>query len=134
PVAIAAAEAGKHVMCEKPLALSARDAAEMYYTAQKRNVRHMTAFTYRFVPAMRYLKHLVARGDLGELYHFRAQRFQDWGNRPLGWRQIKKLAGTGELADMLSHRIDYGHHLVGEIDRLVAELRTFIPAREGKPS
>ena len=134
PVAIAAAHAGKHVMCEKPIALNARDAAEMYYTAEKRNVRHMTAFTYRFVPAMRYMKHLVARGDLGEPYHFRAQRFQDWANRPLGWRQQRIRCGSGELADMLSHRIDYAHHLIGPIARLVADLRNFIPERGGQAS
>src|SRR5207249_9095356 len=102
--------------------------------AEEARVRHMTAFTYRFVPAMRYMKHLVARGDVGTPYHFRAQRFQDWDDRPLGWRQQKKLAGSGELADMLSHRIDYAHHLIGPIARLVADLKNFIPARGGQPS
>jgi predicted dehydrogenase len=134
PIAIAAAKAGKHVMCEKPIALNARGALEMYHTAEKSNVRHMTAFTYRFVPAMRYMKHLVTRGDIGQLYHFRAQRFQDWGTRPLGWRQQKIRCGSGELADMLSHRIDYAHYLIGPIARLVANLRNFIPQRGGHPS
>ena len=54
-----------------------------------------------------------ARATSAQPYHFRAQRFQDWGDRNLGWRQVKKLAGTGELGDMLAHRIDYGHFLVG---------------------
>src|SRR5437764_15402415 len=102
--------------------------------SERAGVRNMTAFTYRFVPAMRYLKHLVDRGELGELYHFRAQRFQDWCDRELGWRQIRALCGTGELGDMLSHRIDYAHHLVGPIARLAADLRMFIPTRGRPPS
>jgi predicted dehydrogenase len=137
PIALAAVAAGRHVMCEKPLALNFADALTMYRAAEAARVVHMTAFTYRFVPAMRYMKHLIDRGDLGEPYHFRAQRFQDWGDRALGWRQRKDLAGTGELADMLSHRIDYAHHLIGRIDRLVADMKNFLPARpaqDGKPS
>ena len=124
----------KHVLCEKPLALNYSDAHKMHLAAERADVRHMTAFTYRFVPAMRYLKHLVDRGDFGEIYHFRAQRFQDWADRELGWRQIKALAGTGELGDMLSHRIDYAHHLVGPIESLAANMRTFIPMRGRAPS
>jgi predicted dehydrogenase len=134
PIAIAAAKAGKHVMSEKPLALNLADTLTMVRAAEDANVRHMTAFTYRFVPAMRYMKHLVDSGAIGTPYHFRAQRFQDWGDRNLGWRQVKKLAGTGEMGDMLSHRIDYGHLLLGPIQRLVADLKTFIPTRGGKPS
>jgi predicted dehydrogenase len=94
----------------------------------------MTAFTYRFVPAMRHMKHLVDSGAIGTPYHFRAQRFQDWGERPLGWRQVRGLAGSGEMGDMLSHRIDYAHHLIGPIKSLVADLRNFIPQRGGQPS
>jgi predicted dehydrogenase len=134
PIAIAACEAGKHVLCEKPIAMNLAEARQMLAAAQKADVRHMTAFTYRFVPAMRYMKHLVERGDVGRLYHFRARRFQDWGDRPLGWRQTKATAGTGELADMLSHRIDYAHHLAGPFKRLTADLRTFVPVRGGQPT
>src|SRR5687768_4136558 len=129
-----ACAAGKHVLCEKPLALNLDDATRMLRAAQDAGVRHMTAFTYRFVPAMRYMKHLIDTGAIGVPLHFRAQRFQDWGDRPLGWRQIKRLAGSGEMGDMLSHRIDYGHHLLGPITRLVADLRTFVPTRGGSPS
>ncbi len=124
----------RHVLCEKPLALDYLTARELLQQAESAGVRHMTAFTYRFVPAMRYMKQLIARGDIGQPLHFRAQRFQDWGDRPLGWRQIKQLAGTGELGDMLSHRIDYGHLLIGPIRRLVADLRTYVPTRGGQPS
>ena len=134
PIALAAIAAGKHVMCEKPIAMNLGEALAMYHAAEKANVRHMTAFTYRFVPAMRYMEHLVRGGAIGRPYHFRAQRFQDWGTRNLGWRQVKKLAGTGELGDMLSHRIDYGHLLVGPFKRLVADLRRFVDDRGGSPS
>src|SRR5438477_9955717 len=92
-IVLAAVAAKKHVLCEKPLALNYPDAKKIYQAAERAGVRHMTAFTYRFVPAMRYLKHLVDRGDLGEIRPFRAQRSQDWGTRQLGWRQHKNRAG-----------------------------------------
>ena len=133
-IVLAAVAAGRHVLCEKPLALDLAGARQMLAAAEAAGVRHMTAFTYRFVPAMRYLKHLVDRGDLGRPVHFRAQRFQDWGDRPLGWRQSAALAGSGELGDMLSHRIDYAHHLVGPTKRLVADLGRFHDERGGRAS
>ena len=96
PVAIAAARSGKHVLSEKPLALNYADAKQMADEAEKAKVRHMTAFTYRFVPAMRYLHHLIGKGEAGRIYHYRSCRLQDWGTRGLGWRQQTKMAGTGE--------------------------------------
>jgi predicted dehydrogenase len=134
PIALAAIAAGKHVLCEKPIAMNYAEAVGMYEAAEKAGVRHMTAFTYRFVPAMRYLAHLVKTGALGQPYHFRSCRLQDWGTRNLGWRQVAKLAGTGELGDMLSHRIDFSHLLVGRMTRLVANTRRFFDDRGGKPS
>ena len=134
PVALAALRAGKHVLCEKPLALNVADARRLAEAAEAAGVRHMTAFTYRFVPAMRYLSHLIAQGDLGQPYHYRSCRLQDWGTRNLGWRQVKQFAGTGELGDMLSHRIDFAHHLVGPMRRLVANVKTLTPLRDGKPN
>jgi predicted dehydrogenase len=132
PIALAAIEHGKHVLCEKPLALNHADARAMATAADRANVRHMTAFTYRFVPAMRYLSHLVKRGDFGQPYHFRSCRLQDWGTRSVGWRQVKALAGTGELGDMLSHRIDFAQLLVGPMARLVANLKQWHPQRGGQ--
>jgi predicted dehydrogenase len=133
-IAITAARHGKHVLCEKPLALNAVDAQRMADEADRAGVRHMTAFTYRFVPAMRYLRHLIDQGDLGTPYHYRCLRLQDWGTRNLGWRQVRKLAGTGEIGDMLSHRINFAHHLVGPMKRLVANLRNLTPLRDGAPN
>src|SRR6266571_6309261 len=134
PSALAAIAAGKHVLCEKPLAMSYAEAKQMADAADQAGVRHMTAFTYRFVPAMRYVSHLVKRGDLGQPYHYRSCRLQDWGTRNLGWRQVKKLAGTGELGDMLSHRIDFAHLLFGPMKRLVANLKQWYPVRGGAPN
>jgi len=134
PIALAAIAHGKHVLCEKPLALNYADAKAMAVAADRAGVRHLTAFTYRFVPAMRYLAHLVKRGDLGTPYHFRSCRLQDWGTRNLGWRQVKQLAGTGELGDMLSHRIDFAHLLCGPMKRLVANLKQWHPVRGGQPN
>jgi predicted dehydrogenase len=134
PIALASIAAGKHVLCEKPIAMSHAEAKRMLEAAERANVRHMTAFTYRFVPAMRYLDHLVKRGDLGQPYHYRSCRLQDWGTRNVGWRQIKKLAATGEIGDMLSHRIDFAHLLVGPMRRLVANIKNLTPMRDGAPN
>jgi predicted dehydrogenase len=123
PITMAAIAAGMHVLCEKPIAMTLAEALEMARAADSTGVRHMTAFTYRFVPAMRYTERLVRQGYVGEPWHFRAQRFQDWGRRYLGWRQRAADAGTGEIGDMLSHRIDYGHLLVGPIARVTASTR-----------
>jgi len=134
PIVHAAIAKKKHVLCEKPLALDFPAALAMYRAAEAAGVRHMTAFTYRFVPAMRYMKHLIDAGDIGTPLHFRAQRFQDWADRPMGWRQVKKLAGSGEMGDMLSHRIDYAHHLIGPMSSLVAQMKNLLDSRGGKPS
>ena len=134
PIALAAIAAGKHVLCEKPIAMNYAEAKAMADAAEQAGVRHMTAFTYRFVPAMRYMAYLVTAGLVGEPYHFRSCRLQDWGTRAVGWRQVAKLAGTGELGDMLSHRIDYAHLLLGPIRRLVADDRRFHDVRDGQVS
>jgi predicted dehydrogenase len=134
PIALAAIAAGKHVLCEKPIAMNYGEARSMAEAAEKAGVRHMAAFTYRFVPAMRYLSYLVKRGDAGQPYHYRSCRLQDWGTRNLGWRQVKQLAGTGELGDMLSHRVDFAHLLLGPMRRLVANTKQFHPARQGAAS
>lgn len=134
PIALDAMAQGKHVLCEKPLALNPVEAGAMTEAAERAGVRHMCAFTYRFVPALRYLAHLVQRGDLGQPYHYRSCRLQDWGTRDLGWRQVKQLAGTGELGDMLSHRIDFAHLLIGRLQRLVANWKHWHPERGGRPN
>jgi len=126
-IAIAAAEAGKHIMCEKPLGLNAGEVGEMLSAAEAAGVVHMTAFTYRFAPAMRYLKHLVERGALGEPRHFRSQRFLDLPETSWGWRQYQDKAGAGDLFDMTIHRIDFAQDMLGPIARVVGAVARFAP-------
>ncbi len=126
-IAIAAAKAGKHVMCEKPLGLNAGEVRQMYDAAEANGVVHMTAFTYRFAPSMRYLKHLVDSGALGTPRHFRSQRFLDWPETSWGWRQYRALAGGGDLFDMTIHRLDFAIDLLGPIERVCGALATFAP-------
>jgi predicted dehydrogenase len=136
PIALACIEGGKHVMCEKPLGLNFGEAARMYCAARDKGVRHMTAFTYRFAPSMRYLKHLIENGSLGEPRHFRSQRFLDLPETSWGWRQSKKLAGAGDLFDMTIHRIDFAQDLMGPIKSLcgaVAQYAKRSQTADGKP-
>lgn len=136
PMAVLAARHGKHIMCEKPLGLNAAEVREMYHAARDHRVVHMTAFTYRFAPAMRYLRHLVTSGGLGEPRHFRSQRFLDWPETSWGWRQYKDKAGAGDLFDMTIHRIDFAIDLLGPIRRLCGAVARFAPrdrTKEGQP-
>jgi predicted dehydrogenase len=127
PIAVAAAQGGKHVMCEKPLGLSAGEVRVMYEAARDAGVVHMTAFTYRFAPSMRYLRHLIKCGALGTPRHFRSQRFLDWPETSWGWRQYKDKAGAGDLYDMTIHRIDFAIDLLGPIARVCGAVARFAP-------
>ncbi|MEZ4635650.1 MAG: Gfo/Idh/MocA family oxidoreductase [Caldilineaceae bacterium] len=130
---IAAAEAGKHVFCEKPLARTAEEAKTMLDAVQKAGVKHMVAYNYRFVPAIRQIRKLIDSGALGQIYHFRAVYLQEWimphYNTPMIWRLQKEHAGSGALGDLGSHVIDLGRYLVGEITSVSAQTRTFIKQR-----
>jgi predicted dehydrogenase len=130
---IAAAQAGKHILCEKPLARTAEEAKTMLEAVEKARVKHMVAFNYRFVPAIIQARQLIASGSLGQIYHFRAVYLQEWimphYNTPMIWRLDKKQAGSGALGDLGAHIIDLGRFLVGEIKSVSALTRTFIEAR-----
>jgi predicted dehydrogenase len=132
PVAFAAIAAGKHVLVEKQLAMTYAEAVQMYEAATRAGVQHMTAFTYRFVPAMRYLRYLLGKGTIGLPRHVRIARLQDFPETSLGWRQQRSLAGSGEVGDMGAHRIDFCHDLIGPIARVVALTRIFVPQRSGQ--
>lgn len=127
PVALAAAAHGKHVMCEKPLGLSAAEARSMYQAARDAGVVHMTAFTYRFAPAMRFLRQLLKSGELGEPRHFRSQRFLDLPETSWGWRQYRDRAGAGDLYDMTIHRLDFAIDLLGPLAQVCGAVKTFVP-------
>src|SRR5205823_3785565 len=124
--------AGKHVLCEKQLGMNYAETVQMYEAAEHAGVRHMTAFTYRFVPAMRYLKHLLGQGTVGLPRHLRIARLMDLPETDLGWRQQRTLAGSGEVGDMGAHRIDFCHDLIGPIARVIGLTRTFVPLRTGR--
>jgi predicted dehydrogenase len=126
-IAVEAARHGKHIMCEKPLGLNAVQVANMLEACREAKVVHMTAFTYRFAPSMRYLKHLVTSGKLGEPRHFRSQRFLDWPETSWGWRQYKDKAGAGDLFDMTIHRLDFAQDLLGPIARISGAVARFAP-------
>jgi predicted dehydrogenase len=119
-------EAGCHVLCEKPLGMDVPETVDMYEAARSAGVRHMTAFTYRFVPGMQYLKSLVGKGVLGEIRHARFQRLQDWGEASIGWRQYKHMAATGELGDMGIHRLDFAENLLGPIKAVTASSKQVV--------
>ena len=131
--AIAAAQAGRHVICEKPLGRTPEESKAMLEAVQKAGVKHMVAFNYRFVPAIRLARDLIASGKLGRIYHYRAVYLQEWimphYNMPMIWRLQKDVAGSGALGDLGAHIIDLARYLVGEIDSVAAMTRTFIKER-----
>jgi predicted dehydrogenase len=129
---IAAAKAGKHVFCEKPMARDTREAAKMLEAVTRAGVRHMVAFNYRFVPALRLAREWIESGKLGELYHFRAVYLQEWitdPNFPMIWRLDKSQAGSGALGDLGAHIIDLARWLMGEPAKVSAMTKTFIKQR-----
>ncbi|MBO2450377.1 Gfo/Idh/MocA family oxidoreductase [Actinomadura barringtoniae] len=135
-IAIAALDAGKHVLCEKPLANSVAEAEAMVAAADRareRGVRSMVAFNYRRVPAIALARRLVAEGRLGTIRHVRAQYLQDWladPGAPWTWRMDKERAGSGALGDIAAHIIDTTQFVTGQqITDVSALLRTFVHER-----
>lgn len=130
---IEAAQAGKNVLCEKPLARSAEEAWEMLYAVRKAGIKHMTGFSYRFAPAVRYIRQVLESGTLGRLLHFRAIYLQEWllphFNTPKTWRLDRVKAGNGASGELASHIIDLAHYLVGDIRSVCALARTFYNER-----
>lgn len=131
-IALAAAANGKHIYCEKPLALNLADAREMVEAVQKAGVRHQIGFNYRFSPALVLAKHLIDSGKLGKIYHVRGVFLQDWGidpNSPFVWRFNKAICGSGSLGDLGAHVIDAARYLVGEFKSVTGMSKTFIKQR-----
>jgi predicted dehydrogenase len=131
-IAIAAARAGKAVLCEKPLANTLKDAKAMLAAVQRAGVVHMVCHNYRRVPAVQLAQKLIEQGRLGEIRHFRGTYLQDWivdPSFPLVWRLRKERAGSGALGDLGSHAVDLARFLVGEIKEVTAALHTFIKER-----
>jgi len=131
-VAVAAAKAGKHILCEKPLAMNATEAREMYEAVTRAGVKHMVGFNYRKNPAILHAKQLIEEGAIGEIRHFRGTLLQDWAidpDTPLSWRFQRAVAGSGALGDLASHVLDSARYLVGEISTVAAMADTYIKER-----
>ena len=129
---IAAAEAGKHVLCEKPLGRTAQESYEIWSRVAATDVKHMCAFNYRFVPAVRLAKEMIEAGEIGEIRHFRGRYLQDWGDDPSldTWRFHADEAGSGALGDLGAHVVDLSRFLVGEISSVSGLVKTFLSGRQ----
>jgi predicted dehydrogenase len=129
---IAAAEAGKHVICEKPLGRTAEESYDIWQRVAATGVKHLCAFNYRFVPANRLAREMIETGELGEIRHFRGRYLQDWGDDPTldTWRFNAAEAGSGALGDLGAHVVDLARYLVGEFESVSALVKTFLPGRE----
>ena len=130
---ITALNEGVHVFCEKPLAHTLSAAEEMAAAADESEAVAGVAFNYRFVPALRYARRLIADGELGDIHHVRAHYLQDWlvdPDAPWSWRNSADVAGSGSLGDLGAHSIDLAQYLLGEeITRVSGHLRTFVDER-----
>jgi predicted dehydrogenase len=131
-IAIAAAQAGKHILCEKPLARTGEEARRMLDAVERAGVVHMVAFNYRRTPAVALARRYVEEGRVGRILNFRGTYLQDWSadpDGPLSWRFQKMIAGSGAIGDIGTHVIDMARYLVGEIAAVNAVIKTYIPTR-----
>jgi predicted dehydrogenase len=131
-IAIAAARAGKSILCEKPLAMNVREADAMLAAVKKAGVVNMVCHNYRRIPAIAQARKMIAAGDLGRIFHYRARYLQDWivdPEFPLVWRLQGNVAGSGTHGDINAHIIDLGRYLVGEFSEVCGHLETFIKER-----
>jgi len=131
-IAIAAAKAGKHIICEKPLARTVEESRAMCEAVKAAGIVNMVAFNYRRTPAIALAKKYIDEGRIGRLLNFRGTYLQDWSadpDSPLSWRFQKKIAGSGALGDIASHVVDIAHYLIGEIDEVNAITTTYNKTR-----
>ena len=137
-IAVAAARAGKAILCEKPLARTLREAERMLAATEAAGVPNMVCHNYRRVPAIALAKKMIDRGRLGRrIFHFRARYAQDWlldPTFPLAWRLQSAQAGSGALGDLLSHIVDLARYLVGEFAAICADAETFVKRRPSRPA
>src|ERR1700730_116108 len=131
---IGAAQNGKHVFCEKPLARSADEALSIFKGVESTGVKHMCAVMYRFVPALRLAKKMIAAGDIGEVRHYRSTFLLNMlePGSGLSWRFDRDTAGAGALGDLGSHYIDQARYLVGEVTEVTALSKTWTTDPAGK--
>lgn len=131
-IALAAAKNGKHIFCEKPMAMNVAECKEMIKAVEKAGVIAMIDFNYRRIPAVELARIMVEKGMVGTPYHFRAVYLQDWivdPEFPLVWRLQKDKAGSGSHGDLNAHIIDMARYLCGEIESVNGLMKTFIKKR-----
>jgi predicted dehydrogenase len=131
-IALEAAKNGKHIFCEKPMAMSVAECKEMIKAVEDAGVIHMINFNYRAVPAVALAKQMISKGLIGKPYHFRAVYLQDWivdPEFPLVWRLQKEKAGSGAHGDLNAHIIDLARMLCGEFNSVSGLMTTFIKER-----
>ncbi len=134
---INAAELGKNVICEKPLAKRAADARMMLRAAEKAHVKHLAGFNYRFIPAVLLAKNLIQSGRLGRIYYFKGSYLNsndgyDRPNFPMNWHFESRISGYGALSDLGSHAIDFARFLIGEVSSVCGASETYINSRPSK--
>jgi len=131
-IAIAAARAGKHILCEKPLGMDVAQCKEMLDAAKKAKVVHMVCHNYRRIPAIAQARKMIEDGAIGDIFHYRARYAQDWivdPEFPLVWRLQKGVSGSGAHGDINAHIIDLARYLVGEFKEVSGMMHTFIKER-----
>lgn len=133
-IAVRAALAGKHILCEKPIATSTGDALKMVEAVEKTGVVNQLAFNYRRLPAVVLAKKFIDEGAIGDILTYRGAYLSGGDtSSPMGWRQMRDIAGYGVLGDIGTHSLDLARYLCGEIKAVQASLKTFVPRRPLKP-
>ena len=128
----AAAEAGKHIFCEKPVGRNPQETADIEYAARRADVRTCVGYNYRWAPLVQYARQLIQEGRLGQITHYRGRFFAGYASNPhavLSWRFQRELSGLGTLGDLMSHVIDMAQMIAGSVKQAVSNSETFIPQR-----
>lgn len=131
-IAEAVAQAGKHLLCEKPVGRSPQETARIARSVEEAGIISHVGFNYRWIPVLQYTKQLIDDGRIGAITHYRGGFLEGYAANPhamLTWRFLKDIAGMGVLGDMMSHSLDMAHMLIGPISEVVAQKETFIPDR-----
>ena len=131
-IAEAAADAGKHIFCEKPVGRNPQETAAIEEAARRAGVLTGVGYNYRWAPLVQYARQLIEEGRLGRLTHYRGRFFAGYASNPhavLSWRFQREVAGLGTLGDLMSHVVDMAQMIAGPINRLVGNRETFVPER-----
>ena len=131
-IATAAAAAGKHIFCEKPVGRNPNETATIEEAARSAGVKTFTGYNYRWLPMVQYAHQLIQEGRIGDLTHYRGRFFAGYGSNPhsvLSWRFQEEVSGLGALGDLMSHAVDMAHMIAGPIEQVIGNQKTFIADR-----